>query len=85
MYELKTGKLPPEHGWIEVLMASGGAVPILDRVAIDPWGRRYELQFSAGSFQVVSKGPDGILGTGDDVSSDSQRPSTCPQPFCGLW
>lgn len=43
---------------------------------LDPWGRRYEFDFSnisewGGSFQLLSYGPDGIKGTSDDISPDT--------------
>lgn len=36
----------------------------------DPWGRRYRIECGLGLYVVVSKGPDGVLGTQDDVRSD---------------
>jgi hypothetical protein len=33
----------------------------------DPWGHSYAYYRGEGGYAVVSAGPDGILGTGDDV------------------
>ena len=82
-YEIMTGNLPPEKGWMDALMGSGGTKPILERALVDPWGRPYVLQFSARTFHVVSAGPDGALGSEDDVSTDPKRRSACPERVCG--
>lgn len=34
---------------------------------LDSWGSTYTLRLSADSFEVVSPGPDGEPGTGDEV------------------
>lgn len=43
---------------------------------LDPWGRRYEFDFSnlqewGGTFSVLSYGPDGLKGTDDDIGPDT--------------
>jgi general secretion pathway protein G len=47
--------------------------PYLDRLPSDPWGNPYIYYFpgkhSAGSYDLLSVGPDGKEGTDDDVVS----------------
>jgi hypothetical protein len=39
------------------------------KVPLDPWGGRYELRTTrTGAVRVVTAGPDGVFGTGDDLS-----------------
>ena len=40
---------------------------------IDAWGATYHLQLRSDSFTVVSPGPDGELGTGDEVEVGGSR------------
>lgn len=47
--------------------------PLVQRVPLDPWGNPYTL-VSPGvknphSFDIVSRGPDGIEGSSDDVGN----------------
>lgn len=48
---------------------SRGGIAYLDQPAIDPWGRPYVYQLGAGgtSYKVLSAGPDGKVGTADDI------------------
>jgi hypothetical protein len=41
----------------------------------DPWGNPYALYQGVGGAAVVSAGPDGKLGTGDDILIVSGRPN----------
>jgi hypothetical protein len=45
----------------------------LDRIPRDAWGNafryRLELEPAPGRFHVVSNGPDGVQGTGDDIEN----------------
>lgn len=43
---------------------------------IDPWGNKYEIKFKGNkknSPYIVSGGPDGTIGTEDDIRSDETK------------
>lgn len=43
---------------------------------IDPWGNKYEIKFKGNkrnSPYIVSGGPDGSIGTEDDIRSDESK------------
>lgn len=40
----------------------------LPSAPMDPWGRPYDVSFTEGGFTVATPGPDGDVGTQDDVS-----------------
>jgi hypothetical protein len=46
--------------------------PYVSSVSRDPWGHDYVVKYDAGTtmINVVSKGPDGQLGTADDVTGE---------------
>ncbi|MBI4544412.1 MAG: hypothetical protein HY703_04380 [Gemmatimonadetes bacterium] len=46
---------------------------VLDRQGKDPWGQLLHLQVTIDSIFVVSSGPDGLLGTLDDVRVSGPR------------
>lgn len=49
-----------------------GADPYLeggDSAQIDPWGNKYELRIMKRGVSFVSAGPDGLIGTEDDIDS----------------
>jgi hypothetical protein len=58
-YRTETGQLPAR---LEDL-----APKYLNGLRADPWGRNYVLYRGAGGAAVVSAGPDGALGTTDDL------------------
>lgn len=52
--------------------------PYLERNPNDAWGREFQYVFNATSsrvpFNIVSAGPDGVFGNGDDIEySDNER------------
>ena len=55
---------------------SGDKAPYIEGgegVLIDPWGNKYELKFNGNrktNPYIVSGGPDGAVGTEDDIRSD---------------
>ncbi len=66
---------------LERFMAAAGAYPTtLDVLATwdpsvgrrlqDPWGHPYQIRRTEGGASVVSAGPDGRIGTSDDLSTD---------------
>lgn len=81
MFEQHVGRYPtPEEG-LDVLIQDPGIRnwngPYIQRamVPLDPWGNEYnytypsELTGSEHLYDVVSAGPDGTLGTSDDISN----------------
>jgi general secretion pathway protein G len=47
--------------------------PYLDKVSVDPWGAPYVYEFpgkhNANGYDLMSNGPDGRAGTGDDITN----------------
>lgn len=41
-------------------------------VQIDPWGNKYELRIMKRGVSFVSAGPDGLIGTEDDIDSSKK-------------
>lgn len=63
LYKLqKRGKCPKS---LQDLKASG----FIKQAAADPWGNDYEFKCEASGVEVISAGPDGELGTEDDLSN----------------
>jgi hypothetical protein len=52
---------------LEVLAARD---PSLGRRLQDPWGHPYQIRRTEAGASVISAGPDGRIGTSDDLSSD---------------
>jgi len=55
---------------VEAFKAVHGDYPELSDVAFnksDPWGNPYILQRNKDSYLILSRGPDGIIGTSDDI------------------
>ena len=52
----------------------GGKRDYVNEIKNDPWGNPYELEVTGKRFRVISRGPDGQKGTGDDVTSKSPIP-----------
>lgn len=53
-----------------------GADPYLeggDSAQIDPWGNKYELRIMKRGVSFVSAGPDGLIGTEDDIDSSKKN------------
>jgi general secretion pathway protein G len=75
-FEVDNGSYP--HSLQDLVVAPGNAKnwhgPYLDKLPIDPWGNPYIYYFPgkhgpAGSYDLLSAGPDGKEGTEDDVVS----------------
>ncbi|MBL4687775.1 MAG: type II secretion system protein GspG [Nannocystaceae bacterium] len=63
LYRLqKRGKCPKS---LQDLKASG----FIKQAAADPWGNDYEFSCENNEVEVISGGPDGEIGTEDDLSS----------------
>lgn len=65
MYQVKSGRLPAR---LEDLVPTH-----ITTIRLDPWGRAYAYEISGEGYCVRSRGPDGELGTDDDISSDVFR------------
>jgi general secretion pathway protein G len=77
MYKQREGKNPEN---LDVLVdKSGDKDPYVEggeNALIDPWDNKYELKFKGNkksSFYIVSGGPDGTIGTDDDIRSDETK------------
>jgi len=75
MYRLHNGKYPASSQGLDVLTAADpkyGGEPYLESAPVDPWGNKYIYKVpgtSGRGFDIVSGGPDGAEGGGDDVTS----------------
>jgi general secretion pathway protein G len=75
-----TGRFPTADEGLAALVtpppgSNGWRGPYMKRVPIDPWGFPYYYQLharddDAAGCAIVSAGPDGKLGTADDVVED---------------
>jgi general secretion pathway protein G len=76
-YEIDTGSYPREQDGLRALIVQPADVrgwrgPYLESdVPLDPWGHPYVYQYPskryANGFDIISMGPDGQLGTSDDI------------------
>jgi general secretion pathway protein G len=80
MYKLNAGTYPTSQQGLKALVdkPSGTPVPrrwvqVMTKVQPDPWGSPYSYRFPgkkrANEFEMISKGPDGLENTADDLSS----------------
>ena len=68
------------HGWPKRLAElTAGERPYLAELPRDPWGRSYGYLLEAGRPVVVCAGPDGVLGTADDMGT-GRAPSPGGEP-----
>ena len=77
MYKLDNGNYPTTEQGLKALVEKPQTPPVpkkwrqyLDSVPKDPWGNDYIYIFPSENhpFELKSKGPDGELGTEDDIS-----------------
>jgi general secretion pathway protein G len=68
MYEVQLGKFP---GSLADLTVDNGVFPApLDKVPVDSWGNEFQYkQTGRGRFEVRSAGPDGSVGSADDITN----------------
>jgi general secretion pathway protein G len=70
MWRLKRGVLPSSSQGLAVLTQPP---PVMEKLPLDPWGNPYAYVApgvrNTASFDIVSRGPDGIEGTQDDVGN----------------
>jgi hypothetical protein len=79
MYEIDTGDLPltlPDLATARAVGNGRGPYVVRGTVFHDPWGHEIIYQPSSnGTFSLMSSGPDGISGTGDDIIQSTQPTS----------
>jgi general secretion pathway protein G len=72
------GYYPPgTNGLLELVQQSNGATnwqgPYLEKFPVDPWGNRYTYEcpgwHNTNAYDLFSAGPDGRLGTADDIGN----------------
>ena len=64
-----TYQLPQDRGWEAFVMANFSA-----DAATDPWGKPYAYRSFKDSFSIRSYGPDGEIGSVDDLHLIKRRP-----------
>lgn len=77
MYKLDNRRFPSTSEGLGALVTpKNGGSPYIKSLPADPWGNEFVYIFpgtaTPGSFDLISYGPDGVQGGGDDItSSDS--------------
>lgn len=80
MYKLNAGSYPSTQQGLMALQNKPSSTPIprrwvqvMSKIPNDPWGAPYGYRFPgkkrASEFEMFSKGPDGLEGNEDDLSS----------------
>jgi general secretion pathway protein G len=83
IYKLTTGTYPTDQQGLEALVEKPSDAPvpqrwkvIMNRLPLDAWKNSYGYHFpgrqNAVKPEITSKGPDGIEGSADDLSSQSR-------------
>jgi len=82
-YKLNAGNFPTTQQGLKALVEKPTTTPVPRRwsqiskkVPVDPWKQDYIYRFpgkkNANEYEIVSKGPDGLENTGDDLSSQDE-------------
>ena len=80
MYKLNAGSFPTTQQGLKALVDKPSSTPVprrwvklMPQVPMDPWENPYIYRYPgkkrANDFEIISKGPDGIENTPDDISS----------------
>ncbi|MGA0854177.1 MAG: type II secretion system major pseudopilin GspG [Luteolibacter sp.] len=80
MYKLNAGSYPTSQQGLKALQDKPSSTPVprrwvqvMSKIPLDPWDSPYTYRFPgkkrANEFEILSKGPDGIENTADDLSS----------------
>ncbi len=80
MYKLNAGSFPTTQQGLLALVSKPSSTPVprrwvqvMSKVPLDPWDSEYIYRFPgtkrANDFEIISKGPDGIENSGDELSS----------------
>lgn len=74
MYRIHNYRYPSTEQGLQALVdkpqeGSRWRGPYIDSKQLeDPWGNPYQYQSDGRTFQILSSGPDGTFGTGDDLA-----------------
>lgn len=84
LYKLQMRRYPSTAEGLNALVSPGGnQEPFMDRIPTDPWGNDYVYLYPGSSnsktFEIMTYGPDGAAGGGDDVSSTADPETTKAQ------
>jgi len=80
MYKLNAGSFPTTQQGLKALVEKPSSAPVprrwvqvMSKIPDDPWDSPYGYRFPgkkrANQFELISKGPDGLENTPDDLSS----------------
>lgn len=77
LYRLSTNKYPSSAEGLQALTSSkDNRPPMMQSIPKDPWGNDYVYVYpgvhNPGGFDLMSYGPDGVAGGGDDVGNWDQ-------------
>lgn len=83
MYKLNAGSFPTTQQGLNAMVIKPSTTPVprrwvqvMSSVPNDPWDVPYLYKFPgkkrANDFEIISKGPDGIENTADDLSSQDE-------------
>jgi general secretion pathway protein G len=72
IFHNKLGRYPSSEEGLEILAnMPERRKPLMPSISVDPWGNDYVYmhpgKYNQWSFDISSKGPDGLLGTEDDI------------------
>lgn len=67
-YNLEHRKMP--RSIEDLTQENSDGVAALEGGTQDPWGNDYKLEIKGKNILVISAGPDGEMGTDDDIRSD---------------
>jgi general secretion pathway protein G len=84
MYSTNNGRYPTTQQGLQALVEEPTSTPrakrwtkLMDEVPLDPWQNEYGYKFPGTHdptmFEIISKGPDGIEGNEDDISSQKDE------------
>ena len=80
-FEVDAGRFPTTDEGLQALLTKPANVtawngPYLDRIPVDPWDHPYVYRCpgtnNTSGFDLLSMGPDGHEGGGDDIDNSSQ-------------
>ena len=74
LYYIDNGRLPSDSEGIEILFQEGTNGAYLAEQPFDPWGNGYEYRVRGNGLAIlISNGPDGELGSEDDIEIEVKR------------
>jgi general secretion pathway protein G len=78
LYRLSYRQYPSSgEGLAALKTPKGGGAPVMEQIPQDPWGNDYVYiypgQQNSGKFDLISYGPDGQAGGGDDITNGPKQ------------